>query len=271
MLPRAVAAQSSGPSESSPSSEAARGPSRFELRLGVQAFSTFTSRIRLDSEASGRGTELRLEDDLNLEERIDVARADAVYNFNERHYVWLATYDIDRTGTRQIDRVVRFGDDTFNIAANVSAALEERIGKVSYGFNALRRPRASFGPTFGLHVMELRASLGLTDTPLVEEAQTTAPLPVIGIRGQHEFGRRWQVLGAFQWFDVEFGDVDGLFNDFIVAIEHDTFDRFGFGLAVNSNSLDVESEDSGFRGRIDLSFDSVLVYVKGSFGRASRE
>src|SRR5690606_13580219 len=45
-------------------------PARFEYRIGGQAFSEFTSRVRLDSPNRGLGTQIRLEDDVNLEERV---------------------------------------------------------------------------------------------------------------------------------------------------------------------------------------------------------
>lgn len=244
-------------------------PDRFEYRVGAQAFSSFDSAIRLDSRTRGAGTEIRLEQDVNLEERVDVVRADAVYNFNSRHYVWFAAYDVERTGMRDVARELRFGDETFTVAATVSASLEERIAKVSYGFNAVRRPRATFGPSFGLHIMRLEAGLGIAGTPLVQEASTTAPLPVIGVRGDRRLSERWRLQGALQWFDVQVGDVDGLFSDFIVTVEHDTFDRFGFGFGINNNTLDIESGDDDFRGRIDLSFRSAVVYFKGSVGRRS--
>lgn len=243
-------------------------PARFEYRIGGQAFSEFTSRVRLDSPNRGLGTQIRLEDDVNLEERVSVARIDGFYNFNRRHYIWFAAYDVEREGTRDIVREIRFGEQTFTFATTVSATVEETVAKVAYGFNALSRPRATLGPSFGLHVMRLEAALSALGTSRVQEAATTAPLPVFGIRGNYQIANRWRLEGAFQWFDLDIGDIDGLFTDVTLSVEHDTFERFGFGIGINNNLLDVESGDDDFRGRVDLSFSSVLVYFKGSVGPA---
>lgn len=245
-------------------------PARFEYRVGGQAFSNFTSRVRLDSRTHGVGTQIRLENDVNLDERVSVGRVDGFYNFNARHYVWFAAYDIEREGTRNIARNIRFGEQTFSFATSVSTTFEEQVGKVAYGFNALSRPRATLGPSFGLHIMRFRAALAVRGTPLVEDAATTAPMPVFGVRGNYRFAGRWRLDGMYQWFDLDIGDIDGLFTDVAITIEHDTFDRFGFGFGVNNNSLDVESGDDDFRGRIDLSFRSVLVYFKGTVGSVRR-
>jgi hypothetical protein len=244
------------------------GAPRFEYRIGAQIFSSFDSVLRLDSATRGVGTELRLEDDVDLEERIHVGRADGAYHFNERHHVAFAAYDVDRTGTRRIARDIRFGDETFAIDTSVHTALEERIMKVSYGYAPLVRPRGKLGPTFGLHVMQLAAGMGIASEPQVDDAKTTAPLPVLGIRGNWRFAPRWRLVGGYEWFDVEVGDAQGVFSDFIVSVEHDTFDRFGFGAGINNLSLDVESGDDDFRGAIDLSFRSIVVYFKGTLGAA---
>src|SRR5690606_36527325 len=98
-------------------------------------------------------------------------RIDGFYNFNARHYVWFAAYDIEREGTRRIAREIRFGEQTFTVATAISATFEETVGKVAYGFNVLSRPRATFGPSFGLHVMRFQAALGVPGTQLIHEAK----------------------------------------------------------------------------------------------------
>ncbi|HEX6994228.1 MAG TPA: hypothetical protein VF339_08790 [Gammaproteobacteria bacterium] len=259
MLPLGAAAQS------------AAAPDRVELRLGMQAFTQFTSAVRVDSASRGIGTQLRLETDVALDERTRVARADLVYHFNARHHVVLASYDIERTGTRDVSRQIRFGEQTFDFGTSVSASFDEEVVKLAYGYNVLLRPRATLGPSFGLHVMRFEVGLAVSALSRSYEARTTAPLPVVGVRGHYRIGDRWAISGALDLFDVEVGDVKGVFRDVILTFEHDTFDRIGFGFGFNLNSLDVSSGDDDFRGIIDLSFRSAMVYVKGGFGtRTSR-
>lgn len=260
MLPLGAAAQSASP------------PDRFELSLGVQAFTTFSSTVRVDSAVRGIGTRLTLENDVNLDERARVARADLFYNFNARHYIVFASYEIERTGTRNVSRQIRFGEQTFDIGTSVSTIFDEEVAKLAYGYNILVRPRASLGPSFGLHVMRFEVGLAVSSSARGYRAQTTAPLPVIGVRGYYRLGDRWRVRGALELFDVQAGDVEGVFRDVVLTFEHDTFDRLGFGFGFNLNSLDVASGDDDLRGTIDLSFRSAMVYVKSSFGpRTSRE
>lgn len=164
-------------------------------------------------------------------------------------------------------RDIRFGDEAFGIDTSVHTALEERVVKVSYGFSPLVRPRGKVGPTLGLHVMQLAAGIGLAGEPQLDDAKTTAPLPVLGVRGHWWFAPSWRLVGGYEWFDVQVGDAQGVFSDVLVSVEHETFDRFGFGAGINNLGLDVESGDDDFRGAIDLSFRSIVVYFKGTLGK----
>ncbi|HEY8519869.1 MAG TPA: hypothetical protein VIN61_07310 [Gammaproteobacteria bacterium] len=244
--------------------------SRFELRLGGQEFTSFTTAMRLDSETRGIGTRIRLESDVNLEQRVRAARIEGVYNFAGRHHVAFAAYDIDRTGTRRVERSIRFRDETFTLGTMVGAALDQDVAKVAYGYEALARPRATLGPSVGLHVMRFQVGLSVSAFTGEFDARATAPLPVVGVRGRWRFAGRWRLVGGLELFDIEVNDVDGRFVDLTMAVEHDTFERFGFGLGFNGSDLDVESGDEDFLGIIDLSFSSAIVYFKGMFGRQRR-
>jgi hypothetical protein len=243
-----------------------RNPDRFQFRVGTQIFSSFTSVFRLDSETLGLGTEIGLEDDVGLEERIQVLRLDGTYNFNRRHNVALSFYDIERTGTRLTARDIQFGDEFFPAGTPVVSSFDQQILKLSYGYNFLVRERGVLGGSFGLHNMRFGTGLQAADASLGEDASADAPLPVFGLRGHYRFAERWRLVGSIEWFDVQVGDVQGTFEDFIVSVEHDTFDRFGFGFGLNNFGLDVEAGDEDLKGIIDLSFDSVVVYVRGSWG-----
>ena len=96
---------------------------------------------------------------------------------------------------------------------------------------------------------------------------TEAPLPAIGIRGQYRFGDKWRFSGQIEWLDVKVGDFSGTFPDTLLTVEHDTWDRFGLGFGINSFGLDIRSRDTGLSGNFDISFDSVVIYFRGNFGR----
>ena len=82
-----------------------------------------------------------------------------------------------------------------------------------------------------------------------ESEDLTAPLPVIGLRGQYALAERVTLRGAVEWFGIDTGDVEGTLVDKYVAVDYGFGQRFAVGLAYNDVSMDIraDEEGSGFR------------------------
>lgn len=245
-------------------------PSRFddrlEIRVGGQVFSTFTTRVRIDSETLGLGTEIDLEEELDVEERISVARLDALLRFNRRHGLSMSLYDISREGARTTTRDINYGDAVFPAGTPVVTEFNQEVIKLAYRLRFVNKPRAELSGSFGLHTMQLSSALRALDGSIAQAHDADAPLPVIGVQGVYQFADRWRFNGSVEWFDIQSGDLQGRFSDFLVAVEHQTFDRFGFGIGVNRLGLRFEAGDENLSGRLDIGFTAAVIYFKGNLG-----
>ena len=239
---------------------------KFSFRIGGQAFTRFKTTLRVDSETLGRGTEFSLENDTNLEETITVGRLDAGYRFTDRHSMAFSYYDIDRRGSRDLSRDIEWNGEIFPISGSVESQFQQEIIKLSYAYTFLIRPKGVMAASAGLHTMKFNTSLRALDGSRQQSATADAPLPVFGIRGQYRFADKWRLVGQLEWFDVNTGDFSGTFSDYILTVEHDTWERFGFGFGLNTFGLDVRSGDEDLKGIIDIRFDSFVLYFKGTFG-----
>jgi hypothetical protein len=243
---------------------------RVEVRLGSQTFTSFTTRLRLDSETLGVGTELELEEDLAVDDKTGVARLDGVLRFGRRHALTMSYYDINREGTRSISREIHVDDSVFPINTALTTEFEQEIVKAAYRFRFMDKDRGNLAFSAGLHVMTFTTLMRTQNGLITEQNETTAPLPVIGLQGAYKLGGKWNLNGALEIFDVQTGDLQGTFSDFIVAVEHQTLDHFAFGFALNRLGLGFEAGDDDFSGRLDIDFDAGLLYVKGHFGQINR-
>jgi hypothetical protein len=96
----------------------------------------------------------------------------------------------------------------------------------------------------------------------------TAPLPLLGVRGESYLTERFALRGVAQWFSVDTGDADGSLRDVYVAGDYRLGRSWSVGLAYNDVAMDIRAEeDSGFRGSLDWGYDGWLAYVKYDFGR----
>ncbi len=240
---------------------------KFEFRIGAQAFTQVSTTIRIDSATFGLGTEFTLEDATNLEENVTVARLDGQYRFTDRHSLTFSYYDIERIGVRTLDIDIDWDGMIFPFGTKVESVFEEKILEASYGYTFFIRPNAYMTATAGLHLISFDMGLRAVDGSRERSNSSDAPLPVFGLRGQYRFTDKWRFVGSLELFSIEAGDYDGTFTDLLLAVEHDTWDRFGFGFGLNSFELDLSSGDENFKGILDIRFDSFIVYFNGRIGR----
>lgn len=250
------------------SAQVDHGPGGHErASVSFAAFLTHrTSEVRLDS-GNGAGTDINLEDDLGFDPSLTVARIDGHYWFNERHRLDATYFQLDRSSPeRLIDRTIVFGDKTYAINTNVSGEQSFRIVKFDYTYAFLAPDRGFLGVTGGLYVSQSKYTLRAAAATGTATQGVTAPLPVLGLRGEFAFTDRITLGGAWQWFGFESDNVDGRLSDFYVGADYRITDRFALGLAYNrvSTSLGARKQ-GGFEGRLSWTYDGTLLYAKFDF------
>jgi hypothetical protein len=233
---------------------------RMGLSLGAAFYSHFDSSAQVDTSTSV-GTTLDLEDLLGLDDHNVVARVDAFYAFSPRHRIDVSAYDIDRDGQRAIDEDIQVGPGVIP-AGEVDTSLETLIVKADYRYNFVADTRTAIGASIGLHTMGIDLRVESTDFDVSEEFRVTAPLPVIGLHGEYALSERWKLLGSAELFQVDLGYAQGFLADNRLAIEHDLFDHFGWGLAFNGFQLDAEVEDSSLVTDLEYAYQGLFVYLR---------
>lgn len=114
----------------------------------------------------------------------------------------------------------------------------------------------------GLHIFETSSSTWR------ESADITAPLPLLGLRGEYAVTHRVTLRGAMQWFVYETDEVNGRLTDFYVGADYGVGKRrrMAVGIAYDRVSMNIGANDDGFNGRLDWGYDGLLLYFKLDFG-----
>ncbi|HEX5047317.1 MAG TPA: hypothetical protein VFX89_09375 [Gammaproteobacteria bacterium] len=222
------------------------------------------STVRLDSANRG-GTDINMEDDLGFDPSLTVARIDGHYWFNKRHRFDGTYFDLNRSAEHRIDETINFGDNTYTINTLISGEQKFSIFKLDYTYAFLAPERGFLGLTGGLYVSKSTYTLtaGAANT---ESEDLTAPLPVLGLRGDYAVTDRITLGGAWEWFGFESDNVDGHLTDFYVGADYRITKRFAAGLAYNRVSTSLGARDSGgFEGRLAWKYDGMLLYAKLDF------
>lgn len=238
---------------------------RGSVLLGAFVTDRDTS-TRLDS-ASGEGTDLDLEEDLGLESSMSVARIAGYYWLTPRHRLDAGYFDLSRSATNPIQEEIRFGDRTFEIDTFIETKNDVSILKADYTFAPLLRERGYLGITGGLYVAEMSMTLSAPRLGSSESEDLTAPLPVVGLRGDYALTDRFTLRGAAQWFGFQTDDLDGTLRDIYVGVDYGLGKRMALGLAYNQVAMGITAEEAhGFQGSLDWAYDGMLLYFKLGFG-----
>jgi hypothetical protein len=236
---------------------------RFSISIGA-FFTDRESQTRVDGE-SGRGTDIDLEDDLGLKKSDTVFRVDGYWRFAEKHRFDFSVFDLSRASSKQIEREIVWEDTTYPISSTVKTDLDLAIYKAAYTWMFLKRDRSFLGATVGLYVADMKATLSAPRLGSFESNDLTAPLPVIGLRGEYRFADRWAIRGSGEIFAVDYGDYEGSLYDVFVGLDFSVTKVIAIGVGINAVELDVGVSKRSFQGDLTWQYEGALAYLKFDF------
>jgi len=240
---------------------------RGSIYLGMFITNRNTS-ARVDPSNGGGGTDVDLEGDLGLDSSTSVGRFGGYFWITRRQRLDLSYFDLSRTASRKIDKTINWGDQTFNINTTLSTDNGLTITKLDYTFAFLNRDRGYLGFTGGLYVAGVKFSLSEASLGKFESNSLTAPLPVIGLRGEYAISNHFNLRGASQWFGIDTGDVSGRLTDTLVGVDYGfgRNKRMFIGVAYDTVSMSIEATKAQLSGRLDWGYNGWLAYFKVDFG-----
>jgi hypothetical protein len=237
---------------------------RFSISLGAFITDRDTN-TQLNSETLGKGTEIDFEEDLGLDSSDTVFRLDGHYRFNQKHRLNFSVFDLSRDSSATIQRDIQFGDEIFLIDTVVNTEFDITIIRLTYTYSFWQRDNGYLGVTLGAHVADSKIGLAEQNLGQVEVSSITAPLPVLGLRGEYEISDRLTLTAVGEFFMVEFDDVDGSLVDLYVGIDYQVIEHVAVGLGFNSVNLDVDASKNDFSGSLDWRYEGALLFFKFDF------
>ena len=251
-----------------------------QLRAGGAFMGDFRTRVDLDLRPLSFGTEVDFEDDLGIDDNVNVGRFDGFYRFNRYHRIDATYYDIERDTSAVIDEEIEWGGVTFPVAARVDATFDTQIFKLAYGYTLIPEDDWEFGFTAGFHVVRLdtglsgRVSTGSGEVFASEKIDVTAPLPVVGLRGEWAITPDLRLIGSSEWFYLKLDlsdrgelstQVEGFLTDNNVVLEWDAFEHFGLGVGYNFFLMDASLDKGPLRLSGTYAYSGLMLFGRVYF------
>jgi len=174
-------------------------------------------------------------------------------------------FDLARNSSKQIDKDIQWGDTLYSIDTVVESNVDLAIYKAAYTYSFLHADDGYLGATVGLYVADSTAELAEQNIGRAEVGELTAPLPVIGLRGERKLSERWMFRASGEFFFIEYDNIDGSLVDLYAGFDYSVLDNLSIGIGVNSVSFDVDATKSGFVGALDWQYSGGLLFLKFNF------
>jgi len=243
--------------------------SDFEITLGAFYSSSIDTQIKLNGHGPlSKGHTFDLEDVFGLDEDKMLGFGEVLYRFNERHSVEGSYFNLDREGDRSAQRDITIGNTTFLINTSLETELDFEVYKLSYIYTFMSTSDYALGAALGLHITDIGFNIKGTLNNLTTESdasELTAPLPVVGLRGDWRISDNWIIDSSVDYFYLSLDDYEGGLIDLGVAIEYDKFEYVSVGVGWEYYKIDLDVDKERFDGELDFEYYGPMVYLKGRF------
>lgn len=262
---------------------AATGREREVVRPGEEKL-TFTlgwflpawnTKLRVDHESTGEGTDTDLTDDLGVEKNNSGVLLGAEWRFAPRHRVGFTYSRFTFDATRTIDRQLTIGDEIYPAGASLSTYLKIEMMPIAYSYSLVKSEHNELAATAGLHWSRITfrvqgsLSLGTRDFSNETETKGNLPLPLIGLRYDHHFSDRWSAGADAGVFAISYGEEDSNFKGRVWSAriygEYRVFRNVAAGAAIEGFGVRIEASDSEWDGTVRYGYWGPQLYLKTRF------
>ena len=187
-------------------------------------------------------------------------------------------FNNDVSKTRQLTQDIEWGDNTYQAGFLATAEYKFNIYEASYEWAFIKDRDYDLSLTAGVHVDDFSLKISGTATitppgggpPSTASAETqsnavTAPLPVIGLRGDWAATDKLYFDLSGQVFKFSYQGIDGNWSDIWVGMTWMFNEHFGIGVAYDRFAVHVDLTKGSFDGRLNLGYQGGLIFLRGAF------
>jgi hypothetical protein len=239
---------------------------RFALRVSYFG-ATAETFLRLDRSNTGvAGTDLRVEEDLGLDDKLTQARAEMIIRLREKNRLRVDYYKLNRYGDQILTRTLNFGDQTFLVSERAETQIDWRQLGLTYTRSVLYFDRFELGAGLGISLLEVRAKGQVRARNVSEEEDGVAPYPTFALDATWRISKRWSLNARGQTFTATRDEFSGSMSDYHADIQYRWRRNFTVGLGYTSLRMSAESKSIDDQpGKFDQDISGPEAFIRASF------
>ena len=223
------------------------------------------------------GVSFDAEELFGLDKARVVLRAEAMYRPGKslRHQFDISYSSFHRSGSAGLSEEIEINGVTYPVGVQVESVFNFDLIRGTYSYALLQDERMRVALGLGVYAVPLRYELDIRTTggqTNVQGADVTLPLPALALKGAFQLVPKLFLDAGINAMYLEISDFKGSLVEANVSLEYRPWKHVGFGLGYSGMAVEVEqdSEDSkypggNFVGKVDVSFNGLMLYGKFSF------
>jgi hypothetical protein len=218
------------------------------------------------------GTEIDLEDDLNLDNDEILPAVFGMARLGSGFSVGAEYYSLGRSTTTTLTRDIVYNDVTYPANVQVDGGFNSDIYRLTIGWAFLRGENYEFGAAIGLHATDISFSLegqgSVGGQPVQTQVRRTdflAPVPTVGLFGSFEVAHNLTFTARADYLSLKVGDYDGSLLNFQASLAWRFAGNFGAGIAYRYVDYSIDVTKPNYVGRFDYQFSGPSIFVEVGF------
>lgn len=240
---------------------------RYDIRLGGFFVQDIDSQLRVDAKntATPHGTTIDLGDNLNIDNSVEVFRADFTAYIAKRHRLDFSWFNMKVSGRTTLLDDIDWGNTHFPDGITVESYIKNNIFRLSYTYFIAQHENWQFGLSLGAHVMKINSGITAVSTALTANEGFTAPLPVLGLVYDYAITPTIILRGHGEWFGISYDEYEGSLIDIYGAVEWRFKPWGGLGVGVEYFNLNIERDGKLTLAELDHQWIGYQAYLSFRF------
>jgi hypothetical protein len=238
----------------------------FKINLGVMNVTNFETELQLAPKGSPVGAYINTKDQLNMKNDTNVFRVDGYYRFNETHSIDFSYFSVKSDGLSS--GTIEYDDKNIT-SGSISSYFNMDIYKINYGYSFYHNDKVELALTAGFHITAIKLGLfayGIVDgkeaTHYRSETSVTAPLPVVGFKGEYTIIKKKLFVNyKADYFFLSIDKYQGALISTSLNCEYRFMNNFGMGIGYNSNNIRLKANGNNAKVDIHNTLSGAMIYI----------
>jgi len=242
---------------------------RYKISAGFFEGLNNTS-VKVGTDSGKIGTAIDFEDNLGFTKYSPSFFADIQWRSTSRSRFALSYYNLRRNANYRLRESIDFGDNTYQVNADVYAYFNTSIYRFSYGYAFFSKSKFELGLLIGTHIIGAKAGIKLNtnivSAQINDDFGVTAPLPDFGIWGGCELSNRFAIIGEIDYLAIKINTINGRILGYNLSLIYKPLKNLNLTIGSTGLNLKVDAYSDNLNGHLKWGNNGVFLKATYSFG-----